>query len=231
MRKLSRWILLLAVLGCGLYMEPARLLMANTGRTQKTPRTPSSPTPAKLSPDGERWVVQTLKKMTVEEKIGQVFAVWAFGGFLSVESPEYKELLRDVEEKHIGSFAIQTQGSPLGIVRSQVYPTSVLINTLQNHAKIPLLVAADFERGTAMRLDEGASFPHAMAVAATGRPEDAYTMGKITALEAKAAGVPWIFRARCGRQQQPRQSHYQYTLLRRGPRARVRICRCVRAWS
>ena len=32
-----------------------------------------------------------------------------------------------------------------------------------------------------------------MAVAATGRPEDAYTMGKITALEAKAVGVPWIF--------------------------------------
>src|ERR1700716_639140 len=32
-----------------------------------------------------------------------------------------------------------------------------------------------------------------MAVAATGHPEDAYTMGKITALEAKAAGVPWIF--------------------------------------
>src|ERR1700682_1182993 len=44
-----------------------------------------------------------------------------------------------------------------------------------------------------MRIDEGASFPHAMAVAATGRPEDAYTVGKITALEAKAAGVPWIF--------------------------------------
>ena len=32
-----------------------------------------------------------------------------------------------------------------------------------------------------------------MAVAATGRPEDAYTMGKITALEARAVGVPWIF--------------------------------------
>src|SRR3984885_12961084 len=32
-----------------------------------------------------------------------------------------------------------------------------------------------------------------MAVAATGRPEDAYTMGKITAIEARAVGVPWIF--------------------------------------
>jgi len=131
--------------------------------------------------------------MTLDEKIGQMFAVWCYGGFLSAESLEYKDLLRDVEEKHIGSFAIQTQGSPLGIERSQVYPTAVLVNTLQSHAKVPLLMAADFERGTSMRIDEGASFPHAMAVAATGRPEDAYTMGKITALEAKAAGVPWIF--------------------------------------
>jgi beta-N-acetylhexosaminidase len=182
MPKLSRWLLLLVL-----------LLMATTGHTQKSPRAPDAPTPAKLSPDGERWVAQTLKKMSLDEKVGQVFAVWAYGGFMSTESPEYRELLRDVEEKHIGSFALQTQDSPLGIDRSQVYPTAVLVNTLQSHAKVPLLVAADFERGTSMRVEEGASFPHNMAVAATGRPEDAYTMGKITALEARAVGVPWIF--------------------------------------
>src|SRR6202165_4612264 len=182
MRKLSRWLLLLAV-----------IFMATTSHSQKSPRAPAAPIPAKLSPDGERWVTQTLKKMSLDEKIGQVFAVWAYGAFMSTESPEYRDLIRDVEEKHIGSFAIQTQGSPLGIDRSQVYPTAVLVNTLQSHAKVPLLIAADFERGTSMRIDEGASFPHAMAVAATGHPQDAYTVGKITALEAKAAGVPWIF--------------------------------------
>ncbi len=182
MRKLSRGILLLTL-----------LLMATTGQTQKSPRTSTAPSLAKLSPDGERWVEQTLKSMTLDEKIGQVFAVWAYGTFMSTESAEYRDLLRDVEEKHIGTFAIQTQGSPLGIVRSQVYPTAVLVNTLQRHAKFPLLVAADFERGTSMRVEGGSSFPHAMAVAATGRPEDAYTMGKITAIEARAVGVPWIF--------------------------------------
>jgi beta-N-acetylhexosaminidase len=193
MLTLSRWLLLLVLVGCGLYLNPAQFLMATTSRTQKSPRTSAAPTWKKLSPDSDRWVGQTLKKMTLDEKIGQLFAVWCYGGFLSTESLEYKDLLRDVEEKHIGSFAIQTQGSPLGIERSQVYPTAVLVNTLQSHAKVPLLIAADFERGTSMRIDEGASFPHAMAVAATGHPQDAYTVGKITALEAKAAGVPWIF--------------------------------------
>src|SRR5579863_6299606 len=182
MRIVSRWLLPLAL-----------FLMATTGRTQKSPRAPVAPKPAELSSEGERWVAHTLKAMPLDEKIGQLFAVWAHGSFLSAESHDYKDLLRDVEEKHIGSFAIQTQGSPVGIARSQVYPTAVLVNTLQRHAKVPLLVAADFERGTSMRVEEGSSFPHAMAVAATGRPEDAYTMGKITAQEARAIGVPWIF--------------------------------------
>jgi beta-N-acetylhexosaminidase len=182
MRSVSRWLLLLAV-----------LLMATTGHTQKSPRAPDAPKPAELSSEGQRWVAHTLKAMSLDEKIGQLFAVWAYGSFLSTESQDYKDLLRDVEEKHVGSFAISTQGSPLGIERSQVYPTAVLVNTLQKHAKVPLLIGADFERGTGMRIDEGASFPFPMAVAATGRPEDAYTIGKITALEARAVGVPWIF--------------------------------------
>src|SRR5216683_5169147 len=169
MRTLSRWLLLLCF-----------FLMATTGRTQKSPRAPAAPKAAELSSEAQRWVSQTLKSMSLDEKIGQLFAVWAYGAFISTESQDYKELLRDVEEKHIGSFAIQTQGSPLGVERSQVYPTAVLVNTLQRHAKVPLLVGADFERGTAMRVEEGTSFPYQMSVAAAGRPEDAYTMGKIT---------------------------------------------------
>ena len=44
-----------------------------------------------------------------------------------------------------------------------------------------------------MRLDEGTSFPSAMAVGATGDPKLAYPLGKTIALEARAAGVHWIF--------------------------------------
>jgi beta-N-acetylhexosaminidase len=81
----------------------------------------------------------------------------------------------------------------LGIEKSQAYPTAVLNNQLQSKSKLPLLIGADFERGSAMRLDEGTSFPTQMAIAAGGDPRDAYTMGKITALEARQAGVHWIY--------------------------------------
>ncbi len=168
--------------------------MAQTGRTEKhSPRKENTLSSKKLSSADEKWVAGTLKKMTLEEKLGQLLMVFYYGGFLSTESTPYQDLLRRVEENHVGGFVVQTRGSPLGVERSQVYPTAVLANQLQSRAKIPLLIGADFERGTAMRLDEGTSFPYAMGVAAAGSPQDAYTVGKITALEARAAGVQWVF--------------------------------------
>ena len=131
--------------------------------------------------------------MTLEEKLGQMVMIYYWGRFTSTESPDYEELLREVKEKHIGGIILQAQRTPTGVERSQVYPSAVLANQLQRAAKVPLLVAADFETGTSMRLADGTAFPSAMAVAATGDPYDAYTVGKITAIEARAAGLNWIF--------------------------------------
>lgn len=131
--------------------------------------------------------------MSLDEKLGQLLMLPYYGGFTSEESPEFLELRRHVEENHIGGLMLHTRMGPFGIERSEAYPAAAVANLLQRHAKIPLLVSGDFERGTAMRIHEGTSFPHAMAVAATGRPEDAYTMGRITALEARAVGAPLIF--------------------------------------
>jgi beta-N-acetylhexosaminidase len=140
-----------------------------------------------------KWVQHTLSKMQLHEKLGQLLMVQFFGRFTSADSAEYHELLRAVEEQRVGGFMLATRQGPQGIQRAQVYPTAELINDLQGHAEIPLLFGADFERGTIMRMEEGTSFPHAMAVAATGSPQDAYELGHITALEARAAGIHWIF--------------------------------------
>ena len=174
----ERWLLLLTLL----------LLMTPAGRSQKQSR--SKPPRPVHEP---KWVEKTLEKMTLREKLGQLLMVFIFGEFTSTESPEYQKLAHMVEDNRIGGFIIDTRRGPLGIDRSQVYPTAALANQLQRRAKIPLLFGADFETGTAMRLDEGTAFPSAMAIAATGRPQDAYTAGNVTALEARAAGIQWIF--------------------------------------
>lgn len=139
------------------------------------------------------WVEKTLKKMTLREKLGQMLMVPFFGGFASSESTEYREVIRQVEENRVGGLILATARGPLGIRRSQVYPTAEIANELQRRAKVPLLIGADFESGTRMRLEEGTAFPSAMAIAATGQPNFAYIAGKLTAIEARAAGVHWIF--------------------------------------
>src|SRR3989442_5956800 len=177
-------------------------LMANHGRSQsrstssKKNVADESATPArravkKLSPAANDWVESTLRKMSVEEQIGQLLFTTYHGSFTAKDAHAYQQILHDLNELHVGGFIVITHGSPLGIVKSQAYPTAVLINQMQAKSRLPLLVGADFERGTAMRLDEGTSFPTTMAVAAGGDPKDAYTMGEITALEARAVGVQW----------------------------------------
>jgi len=131
--------------------------------------------------------------MTLEEKLGQLLMVPYFGGFTSEEGPEFLELRRQVEQNHVGGLMVHVRAGPLGLERSEAYPAAAVANLLQRHARIPLLVSGDFEYGTRFRIRDGTAFPHAMAVAATGRPEDAYTMGRITALEARAIGAPLIF--------------------------------------
>ena len=146
-----------------------------------------------LSPPASAWVESTLRKMSVDEKIGQLLFTTYYGGFTATDSPAYQQLLHDVQDLHVGGFIVITHSSPLGVVKSQAYPTAVLANQIQAKSKLPLLIGADFERGTAMRYDEGTSFPTAMAVAAGGDPKDPYTMGKVTALEARATGVNWVY--------------------------------------
>ena len=163
-------------------------------RSPHTPRSTTHKSPGRrLLPDAESWVKRTLAKMTLEEKLGQLVMLPFHGEFTSQDSAEYRELRRAIEQNHIGGFMLGTRVGPFGIERGKPYATAALINLLQKIARLPLLFAADFERGTAMRLENGTSFPHAMAVAATGRPEDAYTVGRITAAEARAVGVHWIF--------------------------------------
>ncbi len=191
--------------GALLLLSIATFLMPNSTRSQKTPppakqssakstTSKTAPVSSKnLSPAAKKWVDATLRKMTDDEKIGQLLFTTYHGAFTSTDSPAYKKMMHDVDDLHVGGFINATQMWPLGIIKSQAYPTAVLNNQLQSRSKLPLLIGADFERGTAMRLDEGTSFPTQMALAAAGDPADAYTMGRITTLEARAVGIHWIY--------------------------------------
>jgi beta-N-acetylhexosaminidase len=151
------------------------------------------PSPIHLDRTGERWAVQTLRKLSTEEKVGQLFVVWVRAKFLNVEAPEYLQLRDDIHKYHLGGLTMTVPWDPPFLYRSQPYEAAELLNRLQQDSKLPLLIAADFERGVTMRLHGATEFPHAMAFGAAGNLEYAEAFGRITAQEARAIGVHWNF--------------------------------------
>jgi beta-N-acetylhexosaminidase len=153
--------------------------------------TASAAAPVHLDRKGDRWALTTLRKMTLEEKIGQMIMPWARIQFMNTESPEYLELREEMRKYHVGGFGVTVFTDGPSLLKSEPLEAAALTNNLQRDSKYPLLFAADFERGLSMRLNGATGFPAAMAFGAAGDKELARQFGRITAQEARAVGVQW----------------------------------------
>jgi len=142
---------------------------------------------------GRTWADRTLRRMSTEEKVGQLFMIWAKVQFLNDADPIWIDLRDKVRKYHVGSLGMTVPTDGPLLFKSQPYEAAELLNRLQKTSKLPLIFAADFERGVSMRLNGTTVFPHAMAFGATGKPENAEEAGRITALESRAIGVHWNF--------------------------------------
>jgi beta-N-acetylhexosaminidase len=133
---------------------------------------------------GAVWVEKTLKSLTLRQKLGQMIVVAVNGEFANADSDKFADMRRQINELHIGG-VIVSWGGP--------HEIAALANELQRASKLPLFVAADFERGLRMRLRNGTPFTTAMGVGASGDPAAAYRQGKIMAQEMRAIGVNWLY--------------------------------------
>ncbi len=147
--------------------------------------------PVHLDRKGERWAAATLRKMTLEEKVGQMIVVWAQVQFLNPASAEYLELRDEMTKYHVGGFGVTDVVEGPQLIMSEPLEAAALTNRLQKDSKYPLLIAADFERGLSMRLVGATAFPAAMAFGAAGDKNLARQFGRITAIESRAIGVEW----------------------------------------
>jgi Glycosyl hydrolase family 3 N terminal domain len=142
------------------------------------------PTNRELTKDETKWVKDTLKSLTLDEKIGQMFMADGNAIFMNRETEIYKQLEHQIKDNKVG-----------GVLwfRSDVWTTAVLTNRLQELSELPLLISADLEMGLGMRLNDTQWWPPNMAVAATGEPKYALNQGMCTAREARAIGINWLF--------------------------------------
>jgi beta-N-acetylhexosaminidase len=151
------------------------------------------PGPIHLDKAGRKWADKTLRKMSPEDKVGQLFAIWVRVQFLNDADPIFVQLRDNIRKYRIGSVVMSVPVDGPVLLKSQPEVAAELLNRLQRSSKLPLIVSADFERGVSMRLNGTTVFPHAMAFGAGGKTENAEAFGRITALEARAIGVHWNF--------------------------------------
>jgi beta-N-acetylhexosaminidase len=153
----------------------------------------------KLDNAAGKWVESTLRRMNLDEKVGQMIVSSAFSGFLSTDSQTFDDLSRIVRDYHIGGIHLfgATEAAP-PVLLNPTYGTVILgqpleaasiLNRLQAVAAQPLLNSADFETGVGFRIAGATTFPRAMAFGAARDEKLAYEAGRVTGEEARALGV------------------------------------------
>jgi len=158
--------------------------------------------PFTLDRDAERWVDDTFKKLTADEKIGQLIVPSFESNFLSTDSDTFDTLSKLVREYHVGGFHVFGASMPAPsvllnagygtVILGQPFSAAFLINRLQALSTVPLLNTADFETGVGFRIFGATSFPRQMAMGAIAGADAARLVreeARITAIESRAIGV------------------------------------------
>lgn len=126
----------------------------------------------------DAWVQSTLSKMTLDEKIGQIFVIRAF----SKEDPAHIRSVKDQIKKYKVGGACFFQGTPM--------KQAQLVNEYQNLSDIPLMISMDAEWGLGMRFPkEVMSFPKQMTIGAINDHQLIYLMGKEIGRQCRRSGV------------------------------------------
>ncbi|MBI4910868.1 MAG: hypothetical protein HY820_45065 [Acidobacteria bacterium] len=154
--------------------------------------TPAAPRNAAVISDQQQarlW----MRKLTLNDKIAQLIVMPFYGDNPNIRSRAYKKFATEVGTLHIGGLILVNR--VVGGIAQTAEPTTsaAFLNRMQKLARIPLIVGGDFERGSSMRVNGPAKFPHSMAFAAAKDIEGSRQLGAATARESRAIGVHWVF--------------------------------------
>ncbi|MDR0195495.1 MAG: serine hydrolase [Myroides sp.] len=128
-----------------------------------------------------QWVDSVYNKLSVEERIGQLFMVAAYS---NKNEAHIQSLEKLVQEQHIGGL-IFFQGGPVRQAN--------MTNRLQALSSIPMLVGIDGEWGLNMRLEDTYRFPFNMTLGAVQDLDLIERVGVAMALQTKRLGMQFNF--------------------------------------
>lgn len=126
------------------------------------------------------WVENTLKGMSLDDKIGQLFL------FNSLTTDTAADTIAKLEKIGLKPNGFLLRGNVSKEIREK-------IKGFQDYYDIPLFIAGDLDRGASNMIVDGTACGHQMQIGATGDPELAYKTGLICAKECAAVGANWNF--------------------------------------
>ncbi|MDE3143833.1 MAG: glycoside hydrolase family 3 C-terminal domain-containing protein, partial [Bacteroidota bacterium] len=137
-----------------------------------------------------------IKKMTLEEKIGQMtqvtLAVIAKGGWANTDGTLDAEKLKEAIQKYKVGSMLNTTAHALNVETWHQVIKEIQDEALNTKLKIPVLYGLDAIHGQTYTLNS-TLFPHNLAMAATRNPELVKAAAKVCAKELRASGVRWNF--------------------------------------
>lgn len=144
-----------------------------------------------IRPDSkiERNVEKLLKKMTLEEKVGQMTQITATAIARGLEiTPAGDSIMRVYKIGSVLNTPADIAQSPENYEKFIAELQKISLET----TGIPCLYGLDHIHGTTY-VAGGTLFPQEINLAASFNCDNAYNMGKVTAYESRAANVPWTF--------------------------------------
>jgi beta-N-acetylhexosaminidase len=160
----------------------------------------TAPVRAKAAPlarasaiQGSAAVRRWAKGMSLRDEVAQFVFIPFDGQAPNSRSREGRKFLRMIRELKVGGLVLVNTSNGRAIRKAEPYALAAFLNRMQKLAAVPLLVGGDFERGASMRVDGVTVFPQAMAFGAAGDPAFSRFEGEVTAREARALGVHWVY--------------------------------------
>lgn len=141
----------------------------------------------KLNAAKRKWVDDTLSKMSVREKLGQMVCERAKTIFDGGALPDYMAKY-PIGSAFVGAEIIDLTRDSLEDVRNKCAKLRAVARPEQ-----ALLLCGDFEHGAGCVINSFTRFPNPLALGAARDPDLAYAEGEAIALESGSLGVRWAF--------------------------------------
>ena len=152
---------------------------------------PAIPRDAKL----EAKIEKTLKKMTLDEKIGQMLELNLdiMGSYDANRQWQLNETMLDtlISNHKVGSI-LNAPGTRAATVEQWQYWIRLIQEKSMKHIGIPTIYGLDHNHGVTYT-QGGTLFPQPINIAASFNTELARTGAEITAYESRAANCPWVY--------------------------------------